>query len=98
PWQLLGLLTLGVVVSDESVSRPVLVFSGTSLFVGGGLLLQTVVRYGSPVAVAMRARSDAVRSAPEERRAVPVRRVREPAPTAGAPRSPGSIPRSPCPA
>jgi hypothetical protein len=54
PWQLLGLLALGVVVADETVTRPVLVFSGTSLFVGGGLLMQSVVRYGPPLVVAAR--------------------------------------------
>src|SRR5262249_53398380 len=54
PWQLLGLLALAVVVSDASVSRPVLVFSGTSLFVGGGLLVQSIIRYGPPLAVAAR--------------------------------------------
>jgi hypothetical protein len=72
PWQLLGLLALAVVVSDESVSRPVLVFSGTSVFVGGGLLLQTVVRYGPPLGVALRTRNDPAMPARAPTRAEPV--------------------------
>ena len=81
PWQILGLLALGVVVTEESVARPVMVFSGTSLFVGGGLLLQGIVRYGPPLVVAARTRI-AHPATGTELPTAPVTGVREPAGTA----------------
>lgn len=82
PWQILGLLALGVVVTDEAVTRPVMVFSGTSVFVGGGLLLQGVVRYGPPLVVAARSRGHAEPATGTELPTSSVTRVKEPAGTA----------------
>ena len=52
PWDVTGLLALAVVVSDDVVTWSTVVFSGSSLVVGGGLLAQTVIRYGSVLGVA----------------------------------------------
>src|SRR5262249_51399150 len=71
PWQVLGLLALAAVVSEACLSRPALVFSGTSMFVGGGLLAQGIVRYGPPLAVAAREHLRASADAPPSPGSIP---------------------------
>ena len=68
PWDITGLLALAVVGSDEVVTWSTVVFSASSLVVGGGLVAQTIVRYGPPLAIANWAKR---RTAPAVTQAVP---------------------------
>jgi hypothetical protein len=54
PWHLTGLVFLVVLVSDGPLTWSTIAFSGSSLFVGGGLIGQMLIRYAFPVWLATR--------------------------------------------